>query len=401
MLTTIRYTLTNLLRTPAIVVWTLLFPLILSSVFMLMFSSIDELASQQTVPIVVVTPGDDEAGQTFQAFLDQLENADAQDGENALFAITYADNETQAQTQVVDSLQTEQPYAGYVVLQDGLPRVFVADDQSQSGHVSVSASVLVLVMDTYCARVALVNDLIADNPMALADPEVVQSLSEQVSVTQHVQLTQHKPQETVRFYFALLGMAALFGGSVGLTAVQSLRPNTSSLGARRSVGALSYAKSVAGTLLACWIMCFACLVITYAYMRFVVNLDFGGRDLAALVVLAFASLLATALGCAVSAIPKLPESAKSGILTGIVCFASLFAGLYGEPTMELADTISKAAPALDFVNPATQISQAFYSIMYYDSYEPLMLHLLVLAIMTVVLFALSVQALRRQRYASL
>ncbi len=401
MLTTIRYALINLVKTPAILVWTLLFPLILSSVFMLMFSSIDELASQQTVPIVVVTPDDDEAGQTFQAFLDQPEDVNAQEGGVPLFAITYAESQDKAQALVVGSLQAEQPYAGYVMLQDGLPRVFVADDQSSSGNATVSASVLVLVMDTYCARLALVSDLLADNPLSLADPEVVQSLSEQALVTQQVQLTQHQPQETVRFYFALLGMAALFGGSVGLTAVQSLRPNTSSLGARRSVGALSYAKSVAGTILACWIMCFACLAITFAYMRFVVNLDFGGRDIAALMVLATASLLATALGCAVSAIPKLPESAKSGILTGIVCFASLFAGLYGEPTMELADTISKAAPALDYINPATQISQAFYSIMYYDSFEPLMLHLVVLVTMTVVFFALSVQALRRQRYASL
>ena len=114
-----------------------------------------------------------------------------------------------------------------------------------------------------------------------------------------------------------------------------------------------------------------------------------------------ASLTATALGCALSAIPRVPEDGKTGLLTGIVCFASLFAGLYGQPTMELADTISARFPAADLVNPATQISQAFYSIMYYDTAGPLLGHLAILGIMAALLFLVSAASLRRQRYASL
>ena len=136
-------------------------------------------------------------------------------------------------------------------------------------------------------------------------------------------------------------------------------------------------------------------------MRYVAGVDFEGRDGACLLTTAIAALTATALGCAISAIPKVPESGKSGILTGIVCFASLFAGLYGQPTMELADMISANFPALEYVNPAVQISQAFYSIMYYDSLAPMAGHLAVLLVMALVLFALSAQSLRRQRYASL
>lgn len=152
---------------------------------------------------------------------------------------------------------------------------------------------------------------------------------------------------------------------------------------------------------ASWAITFACLCVTYLYMRYVAGVDFGNRDGACLLTTAVAALTATALGCAISAIPKVPESGKSGILTGIVCFASLFAGLYGEPTMELADMISANFPALDYINPAVQISQAFYSIMYYDSLAPMVGHLAILLVMALVLFALSAQSLRRQRYASL
>ena len=61
------------------------------------------------------------------------------------------------------------------------------------------------------------------------------------------------------------------------------------------------------------------------------------------------------------------EGVKGGLLRAIVCFASLFAGLYGSPVMKLADAMNATVPALQFVNPAVQISQAFYSIMYYDT----------------------------------
>ncbi len=416
MLITIRYTLINLIKTPGILIWTLVFPLVLSTVFVAMFSSIDKMAETQTVRVVVVSPPKDSSGVAFYAFLDEVGTSAADDDggrdstndggrdanpESSLLDITYVATEEEAKTLVVDHLQDEQPYVGYVVLRDGLPEVFVIGKQSASGSQSIGSSILSLVMNAYSERMSLVGQLAADNPAALENSLVLKSLGTQAQVTQQVQLTLHHPQETVRFYFALLGMAALFGGSVGIVALQLLKPNISSLGARRAVGAMSHSKSVAGTIIACWIVCFTCLCVTFAYLRFVVQIDFGGQDAAALVILALASLLATALGCAISSIPKIPEDGKNGILTGVVCFASLFAGLYGQPTMELADAISKQVPALDLINPATQISQAFYSITYYDSYEPLIGHLLIMAIMTFVFFVLSVQSLRRQRYASL
>lgn len=401
MLITVRYTLMNLIRTPGILIWTLVFPLILSTVFVVMFSSVEKMAGEQSVRVVVVTPEQTDEGASFEAFLDAVGGSEGSSEETPLLDITYVDTEDKVRALVNDHLQDDQPFAGYVILKEGLPEVYVIGKQSADGMGSVAPSILSLIMDSYCERKVLVDQLIDENPAALADPVFIQSLSEQAKVTQQVQLTVHHPQETIRFYFALLGMASLSGGSVGIVAIQLLKPNISSLGARRALGAMTHAKTVVGTILACWMLCFVCLCVTFMYLRFVAQIDFGGRDLAALIVLALSSLLATALGCAISSIPKIPEDGKSGLLTGIVCFASLFAGLYGQPTMELADAVAKTAPVLELINPAAQISQSFYSITYYDSYEPLIGHLVILMAMILVFFALSVQSLRRQRYASL
>lgn len=401
MLNTFRYTVLELIRIPGIVVWSLLFPLVLSSVFIFMFTPLDEMSGSVTLPIVAVEPADDADGQAFRAFLDAMAAEDAGAGEAPLFSIRYAATAQEALDLVQGSLGQDDPFVGYVQLQDGVPRAHVVGTSSSSTTGNLHASILVRAMDEYASRSALVKELLASNPGALADPAVARSIMEPVSATVKVSLTKDAPRETVRYYFALMGMAALFGGNVGLFAFQRLRPNASALGARRAVGGLGHGRAVAATILGSWCVCFLCLVVTYLFMRLAAGIDFGGRDAQCLVTVAVASLTATALGCVVSALPHASSSAKSGILTTIVCFASLFAGLYGQPTMDLADTIALNAPWAEWLNPAAQISQAFYSITYYDELGPLLGHLAVLLAMAALFFLLSANSLRRHRYASL
>ena len=240
-----------------------------------------------------------------------------------------------------------------------------------------------------------------EDPAALADTRFVAQLLDAPDFTERIDVTRNPPKETVRYYFALLGMAALFGGQTGMIAICRAQPNLSALGARRALGAVSRAKTLVATLGASWTLSFACLAAAYAYIRVAAGVDFGGRDGACLVALAASSLLATALGTLVGSATKVDAGIKGGVLSGIVCVSSLFAGLYGQPVMELADELNAAFPALELVNPATQIAQTFYSIMYYDTFQRAFEHVLVLLAMTAVLLAVSLVLVRRQRYASL
>ena len=393
---TFKYTLLWLVRSPGILVWSLLFPLVLSTVFMLMFGPLEEMGQLEPLRVAVVQPNDTPEGEAFESFIDAMD-----EGDDRLLDVTMVASEDEAARLVRDSAGEDDGYVGYVVLDGAQPRVSVAAGSSLSDTDDLNGSVLVLIMDEYTSRASLVRDLIERDPAVLADPTVMASLFEPVRATVQVQVTEGQPKESTRFYYAMLGMTALFGGNAGLAACVRLKGNSSALGARRSIGATSHRAAIAATLLASWALSFCCLAITYAYMRYVGGVDFGPNDAACLAVVAAASLVAISLGCAISAIPHVPEEGKNGILTGIVCFASLFAGLYGQPTMELADTIAAAFPPATWVNPATQVAQAFYSIMYYDTAAPLLEHLAILAAMAVVLFLLSARSLRRQRYASI
>ena len=92
---------------------------------------------------------------------------------------------------------------------------------------------------------------------------------------------------------------------------------------------------------------------------------------------------------------------KTGLLTALTCFLSLFAGLYGEPCMALADSIARSFPALASINPAKVITDVFYSLYYYDSLVPFAQKIGILLAMAAALFAVSALFIRRQRYASL
>ena len=257
------------------------------------------------------------------------------------------------------------------------------------------------MVDTYVRNADLVAGIAADNPLALADPNRVEEALSRGSVTEQVSLTHAAPTESVRYYYALLGMAALFCGQVGMLAICETQPNLSALGARRALGATSRGKTLAATLAASWLVSFACLIVAFLYMRFAVGIDFSGREGLCVAAIAAAALLSTALGTLLGSLPKVGLGVKTGLLTALTCFLSLFAGLYGEPCMALADSIARSFPALASINPAKVITDVFYSLYYYDSLVPFAQKIGILLAMAAALFAVSALFIRRQRYASL
>lgn len=218
------------------------------------------------------------------------------------------------------------------------------------------------------------------------------------TLTERVSITSNAPVESERYYYALLGMATLFTASIGVVAVSRTLANTSSLGARRTLGATSRGRVMTATCAAVWMLSFLCLLVAYLYMRFVLGVTFGGKDVACVLALAVSSLTGCTLGAFVGAIPGIPEGGKGGIVTCIACFGSLFAGLYGQACMTLADQVAAAAPWSVYVNPASLIARTFYSLYYYDSMVPYAESLVPLLVMAAVFLAGTALLARRQQH---
>lgn len=392
---TFNYTMLSTLRERSVIVWVLIFPLILSTLFNVMFTGIEETAySLRVIPVAVVDNSENDAGATFDATMDALS-----DGDDPLLAPIKVKTAAEA----YDLLKSGDAVGTITVNADGKPSLEVSPGESdmELSMSQVERTVLADVVDDYCRSSAAAEDIVENDPQALANPEVIKSFSDRAQFTADMTITHSKTKEHVRYFYALLGFAALMAAAVGLNAVGRIQPNISPLGARRAVSGTSRTRMLAGTIAASWVVSFCALLVAFVYMRFVLGLDFGGRDAACILGLAAAALMTTAFGALIGAIPAIPFQAKGGVLTGITCLLSLFAGLYGTPALRLADQVAREVPWASTVNPVKQVTDLFYSLYVYTDLSPFYQAIGVLMATTAVFALVAALLMRRQRYASL
>lgn len=460
MWTTFKTTVRTLLLTPSAVVWTLVFPIVLATVFNFMFEPMRSTGSVEAVDVAVVA-NDAWEDSPFSQVVDTLSEADepllavhpvateqearaliAEGSVAGAYIVDVASNEGNAKQSGSDELDAVDaagtagdpatadatgaasgsgtaagssdvstitscttsegtPSAGST----GTPRIILAPAGSGTGSdasYDVNRAILESVATSYLQRVALIEDLSAHDPAALSDPTAVQNALDLSVSVREVSLTHAQPDSMVRFYYALLGMASIFAAQLAEESVWHLQPTSSAAGARRAVSGTSRMRLLIPTIGACWAVSTTFLAIAFGYICLTAHIDFSGREGLCLVGIAASSLLSCGIGTLVGALPgRMGSDSRRGILTALTCLLSLFAGLYGEPTMELADTVAHVFPAATWLNPVCLIRDLFYTVYYYDTLVPFSLRLAACAGIAAVLFAVSAACMRRSAHEHL
>ena len=452
MWTTFKTTVRTLLLTPSAVVWTLIFPIVLATVFNFMFEPMRSTGSVEAVDVAVVA---DDAWEDspFSQVVDTLSEADepllvvhpvateqeareliAEGSVAGAYIVDAAGNEGNAEQSGSDELDAVDA-AGAASDPDnadaagaasgsgtaagssdvstvtssagstGAPRIILAPAGSGTGSdasYDVNRAILESVVTSYLQSEALIEELATHDPVALSDPTTIENaLGLSVSVRE-VSLTHAQPDSMVRFYYALLGMASIFAAQLAGESVWHLQPTSSAAGARRAVSGTSRMRLLIPTIGACWAISTTFLAIAFGYICLTAHIDFSGREGLCLVGIAASSLLSCGIGALVGALPgRMGSDSRRGILTALTCLLSLFAGLYGEPTMELADTVAHVFPAATWLNPVCLIRDLFYTVYYYDTLVPFSLRLAACAGIAAVLLAVSAACMRRSAHEHL
>ena len=407
------HTVRMLLRRRDVLIWVVLFPLALATLFQIMFSNFDEYYRVEPASCVVV---DDENYRSPQAmFFREMLNAVSEPGDDQVLSVSMVATRDEGCAAVLAG----DAAACITVNSEGLPSMQVSPLSVSSTTGSLDQSIVRAVLDQYRQTYAEMKQTFTALPLAqgmqvapsqegfeslAATPGMQEAASAFMSdavKTQQVDVLRVKSSSTVRYFYALMGFASLMSITVAICAVSATRANTSAVGARRQVAGVSPAKQMAVTMAASFVAVFGCLLLAFAYMRFVLGVEFGGRDGLTVVAIATCALMSTALGAAIGAIPSMPTPGKEGLATGITCLCALFAGLYGEPSMQLADQIAQNAPWAALINPAAQAANAFYDLTYYDSLAPFFWTMCVLLVMAAAFFAVAAVLMRRQNYERL
>ena len=403
------HTLRMLLRQRDVLIWVVAFPLVLATLFHIMFANFDEYYRAEPASCAVVADNNFNADRAvfFREMLDEV----SAPGDGQVLAVTKVESLEDAREAVLAGDAS----AVITLDEEGLPSMEVSPLATSTLDQSIVRTVLDRYRQTYeeMKRAFMAQPGAADMQAAPTDAELAafastpgieqaaEAFMSDVAKTRQVDVLRVQSSPTVRYYYALLGFASLMSITVAIFAVSGVRANTSAVGARRQVSATSPARQLAVAMAASFVVVFGCLLLAFCYLRFALGVEFGGRDGLAVVALAACALMSVGLGAVFGALPKIPLPGKVGLATGVTCLCALFAGLYGEPAMQLADQMAKTAPWAGYLNPAVQAASAFYDLTYYDALEPFFATLVVLFIMAAVFFLVAALLMRRQNYERL
>ena len=380
MLTVFSYQVLRLLRDRILLVWTLGFPIVLSLIFMAMFSNLDKVYEATPMSFGVVQ---DEAYRTAPGLDAVVERISADDADHHL--ITKVTHSTVAQAEAAAKRGETN---GYLAVEGSDPVLHV----TQQGNEAETTRVLRVVMDSYTQRRAEYVAL----AKAGAAPEKLAALETDQAFTRSISVTPSPVKPQTHYYFALLAFACGMGTTVAMVAVKGIMA-VSPVGARQTLAGLARWKVLTATLAASWVCVFVCLLVAFAFMASVVGVDFGPHVLLCLVAIGVCSLMASAVGAALGTLARL----EIGMISGFTSLLSLLTGLYGPASQSLASSIEQHAPLLAQANPLWQTARCFYGLLYYDSLAPFARSCAVLLGMTCLFLTIALIRARRMTHEHL
>jgi len=366
------------LRDKDALIWTWIFPIMLSTLFYFAFSSLDKEYTLSSIPTAVVMDEAYEADAMFQEVIGAVSG----EGEESLLAVTFVNTVEEA-----DTLLEIGEVEGYIQAGE-VPRLILKEN-------GLNQTILKSFLDQYIQKYSSIETIHREDPDHM---EAVTALLQQESFTEEVSLTGNPPSNVVGYYYALLAMVCMYGGFQGMRTVSKLQANLSPVGARQTMSPAGRFRLVIYDLLGGITVHFGCVILVLAYMTLILGVNFGSKTGAMVLTCLVGSLMGVAFGALVCVSSRLKESAKTAVLTSVTMCCCFMGGLM---VGGMNYIIAQNLPVLSWLNPAARIVDSFYCLYYYNDYGRYLLNIGILGAMAVVMFFITGIFIRRQRYESI
>lgn len=375
MLKQMKYALLTKLRNPSIVFWPFLFPLALATLMYFAIGQMDQ-ADFETVPAAVVVEEEGEAVDSFLPFVDAMDESSG---------LIRAEKMTEeAALKALEKGEAEGIF-------------YVGNDVrlTVSGN-GFPESILQSVLASYQSGEEAVKDIARLHPEGMQD--ALEKMKEYDTAVNQVSLGGTTIDGNVQIFYALIGMACLYGCFIGFGCALWLQANLTALAARRCVAPVHRLKLILTEFGAGFLVHFANMIVLLVYMRYVLKLEFTGSFAEMTGLVLVGSMFGVSMGIFVGSLGKVGEGIRIGILLGISMSLSFLAGLMDA---SVKDAVEQHAPVLSRVNPATLISDALYCINVYDAPERFADNMVILIIMSALMVGGAFLIVRRERYGSI
>ena len=391
MLYLIKYRFFSILREKTTMFWGFVFPLILCTLFYVTFGDIDN--TLECINTAAVVRNDTTEAKAFEAFLKVVEDS----GED-LFAVEWME-EKEAKEKLKDGKISGIFYV------DTEPGLFVAGS-------GMEESVLQAVLESYMGRCQVIQDVLREKPEELfglfgkADTDAIYSeisdkISSQAIQEEYVTETSLGGKKTdgmIQYFFSLIGMTCMFGCFLGFDSVMTLQANISPVGARRCVGSVSKFRLLMIDFILICIVNYVETIVLFVYMTKVLKLDMGNEWGKNLLIAFLGCLVGVAMGILVGSIGKWKEGTKIAVMLSVSLGSSFLSGLM---ISGIKGLIEEKCPIINRINPASLISDAFYSVAIYQDGSRYVRDVVTMAVLAVIFLVGSFLMVRRVRYDSI
>lgn len=392
-----KYSLKTLFRNKMLIFWTFAFPIILGTMFNLAFSNIANSEKFDIIDIAIVKNDDFENNEAYKTVFEQLSDKSNKD---QMFNTKYV-SEDEAK-----KLLENDEIVGYMKLDGDAPKVtFVKNGTNQTIFKYVveevaqkSNMISNLVENEMKNNVKIEAENISENQI---DTEEIIKKAYEIAQKDDVKLknisNKNLDYMMIEFY-TLIAMTCLYGGILGMVAVNQNLANMTNQGKRVSVSPIKKAKLLISSLLAGYIAQLVGLALLFIYTVFVLKVDYGNNVGLIILLSMVGSFAGLSMGVAVASVIKASDNAKSGILISITMLGCFFSGMMG---VTMKYVIDKNVPIINKLNPANMITDGFYSLYYYDTLDRYYFNIISLLIFAFILIVISFFSLRRQKYDSI
>lgn len=391
-----KYMLKKLFNDKMLIFWTFAFPLILGTFFSLAFSNIEEGEKLAIIDIAVVKNEKFNNSPTWQEAIKTL--SDKKNTER-LFNTKYVSLEK------AKELLNAEEITGYILLEDS-PKVVVMTS-------GINETIIKQVTEEITEQETIMNNItnikineqLKNNQVRIEDPDIFYAsiYQEIAELTKNSQAnlkdaSSNNLSYTMIEFYTLIAMTCLYGGILGMVAINQCLANMSNNGKRVAVSPTSKSKLVISSALASYLIQLLGIFLLFIYTIFVLKVDYGNNLFYVVILTLTGCFAGLSLGIALATLIKSNENVKTGIIIAVTMLGCFLSGMMG---ITMKYIIDKNIPILNKINPASMITDGLYSLYYYDTYERFFFNVASLLIFSFILLLLASLSLRRQKYDSI
>lgn len=372
------YRIKYFLKNPSILFWALIFPIILATLFKATFGGIVNRAETfDTIPVAVVIKEDNASSEALVTIMKDVSFSK----DTKMFDLTETTKED------AEQLLKEEKVDGVVTISN--------EYELTVNESNITSSIIQQFLNEYLQNEAFLTDLSLHHPEKMQ--EALDTISKQTSFILSTSVNGGELDDTQNYFYSLIAMVCLFGCYSGLTNAKDIQANLSAIAARRCVSASKKSTLILADTLAALTIHYVEIIITFLYMRFVLDISIGEKPLLFFLTCFAGSLIGILIGQICGSV-KGSANTKEGICTGLSLLMCFFSGLMFSEMKNIVDT---NVPILNQINPAALITDCFYSLTVYDDYTRYTQNMITIGVFCVLLSIIAVLRLRRVRYESI